>query len=157
MKHGGTNSPPIISSILKYQFSRINCMCAMRGFFFASSMCPLQKVGILNQIINIHTKESLTQATYYSGHGVLLGSLSSRNLPPLFSNTVPLAPFSPGVWILLFLPDKHAALSSLGKCENKNARFVLCFEKNKKINKITKKPRTLAPCPAAENVILALQ
>lgn len=95
----------------------------------------------------------MTGTTYYSCHGALLGSLSSCNLPPLFSNTVPLTPFSPSGWILLFLPDKQTALSSLGKCENKNAGFVLCVKKEKK----RKKNRTLAPCPGAENVILALQ
>lgn len=72
----------------------------------------------------------MTGTTYYSCHGALLGSLSSCNLPPLFSNTVPLTPFSPSGWILLFLPDKQTALSSLGKCENKNAGFVLCLKKN---------------------------
>lgn len=68
--------------------------------------------------------------TQYSCHGALLGSLSSCNLPPLFSNTIPLTPFSPSVWILLFLPDKQTALSSLGKCENKNAGFVLYVKNN---------------------------
>lgn len=103
----------------------------------------------------------MTGMTYYSCHGELLGSLSSCNLPPLFSNTVALTPFSLGVWILLFLPDKQTALSSLGKCESKNAGFVLCVEKNKKKKqtkeKTAKNPRTLDPCPTTENVILALQ
>lgn len=80
MKQGGANSwslfpLPHWKKILKvqfekFQFSRISCKCATSGFFFffLHLQCALfQKVGILNQIINIHTKESLTQVTYYSG------------------------------------------------------------------------------------------
>lgn len=69
---------------------------------------------------------------YYSCHDSLLGSLSSCKLPSLFSNTVPLTFFSPSGWILLSVWDKQTALSSLGKCENKNAGFVFCITKKKK-------------------------
>lgn len=67
-------------------------------------------------------------------------------------------PFScPSGWILLFLRDKQMALSSLGEWGHKNAGFVLCITQ-KKCEKINKKiNRTLASCPAAENVTLALQ
>lgn len=141
------NSEPVIShdpsflnerDIEKLEHFRIegptaSIWCKIR-ILCATSLCPLQEVGILNQMINIHTKESITGVTYYSCHGALLESLSSCNLPPLFYFPILyLSPLSARVaGFSSFLWDKQTALSSLGEIQKWECMICpLCQNNNK--------------------------
>lgn len=75
-----------------------------------------------------------------------------------------LSPYGATVRILFFQLDKQTALSSLGKCESKDALFVLCVKKKKGEKKKKAGPRLLVlqpkmsswPCNKSHRVVMCL-